>query len=160
MNLPRTDTILLSAVPPCFPFQGSFQDTSISPATNVCAHVMEYSALNTKFKAFDHTLSGPFNKLLSVRFSASLTLCTAHFLFLSPLHRFEVLLCYLIIVPSYCACVCLSSTFLLLLAAFGLPLIHQRRFGDGFVGVPFTRAHYALNWAYIISKARSNRTLS
>ena len=57
---------------------------------------MEYLAY-----AFDHTLSGPFNKLLSVWFSASQTLCTAHFLFLSPLQRFEVLLCYLIIALLY-----------------------------------------------------------
>lgn len=104
MNLPRTDKILLSAVPPCFPFQGSFYDTSISLATNVCAHVMEYLAY-----AFDHTLSGPFNKLLSVWFSASQTLCTAHFLFLSPLQRFEVLLCYLIIALLYNAFFHLSS---------------------------------------------------
>jgi hypothetical protein len=32
-------------------------DTNISSTTNVCLHVVEYSAL-----AFDYTLNGPFNK--------------------------------------------------------------------------------------------------
>ncbi len=121
MNLPRTDTILFSAVPPCFPFQGSFSDTSISFATNVCAHVMEYLAY-----AFDHTLCGPFNKLLSVRFSASRTLCTAHFLFLSPLHRFEVLSCYLIIALLYSAFSYLSSKIFYFLVHADFVRVFQR----------------------------------
>lgn len=70
---------------------------------------MEYLAY-----AFDHTLSGPFNKLLSVWFSASQTLCIAHFLFLSPLQRFEVLLCYLIIALLYNAFFYLSSVIFII----------------------------------------------
>ena len=41
------------------------QDTIISPATNVCQHVAEYSALYSK--AFDCALSGPFDDLFFTR---------------------------------------------------------------------------------------------
>jgi hypothetical protein len=37
------------------------RDTNISPTTDVCQHVAEYSA-----KAFDCALGGPFNKLRSI----------------------------------------------------------------------------------------------
>lgn len=79
---------------------------------------MEYLAY-----AFDHTLSGPFNKLLSVWFSSSQTLCTAHFLFLSPLQRFEVLLCYLIIALLYNAFFHLSSIHFLFF--FDYPEVYE-----------------------------------
>lgn len=82
---------------------------------------MEYLAY-----AFDHTLSGPFNKLLSVWFSASQTLCTAHFLFLSPLQRFEVLLCYLIIALLYNAFSYLSSVIFIIFLFTELSLQFMR----------------------------------
>ena len=47
-----------------------FRDTAISPATDVCPHVAEYSA-----KAFDCTLRGPFADRCRTRLSAARALC-------------------------------------------------------------------------------------
>ena len=71
----------IPAVPPCFMVSHTLWNTIIFLTTNVSPHVVEYSAV-----AFDYALHSPFNELLSVRFSATQTLCTAHFSLLS-LHQ-------------------------------------------------------------------------
>lgn len=64
----------LSAVPPWFTALTlySCQDTDISPATNVCLYVAEYSVF---YNTFDCALSGPFDDLFLTCFSAPQTLC-------------------------------------------------------------------------------------
>src|SRR5699024_3452654 len=48
----------------------TYRNTIIFLATNVCLHVMEYSA-----NAFPHALGGPFETPLSARLSPARTLC-------------------------------------------------------------------------------------
>ena len=60
--LSRTsDSANLPAVPPCFTVYPPYtcRNTIIFPATDVCPHVTEYSAV----KAFDCALRGPFGSL-------------------------------------------------------------------------------------------------
>ena len=64
------------------------RNTNISPATDVCPHVTEYSEIHL---SFDCALSGPFDNLgLDPALSFPDSLCDAS-LPLSPLHRFKAL---------------------------------------------------------------------
>ena len=70
-------------------------DTNISLTTNVCLHVVEYSALT-----FDYTLNGPFNKSFPAEFSPSSTLFEVVFCFY--LHLIGFLFCIITLLKLSC----------------------------------------------------------